>query len=196
MAFLNIALHDVAATTPELGGSPAAGTLLGTALAEARAALATCSGGRCGSAIDGVYTGTRSMAEEFPELVGVNPYYVPGGGPGVNTNCASCVNAAVARLTRRNPSAVADPSSGYARRNDLLPSAPFGFAGPTTPSGVSARLAREGDGAVAVVTIPQANGVEHSIIGINRGGDIQFIDPQLGAIVQLRPNLTVIPGYN
>ncbi len=38
--YLNIALHDVAATTPELGGSPAAATLLGTALAEARATLA------------------------------------------------------------------------------------------------------------------------------------------------------------
>jgi filamentous hemagglutinin len=38
--YLSMALHDVAATTPELGGSATATTLLGTALAEARATLA------------------------------------------------------------------------------------------------------------------------------------------------------------
>ncbi|EJK79514.1 hypothetical protein PMI03_05476 [Rhizobium sp. AP16] len=37
--YLNMALHDVVATTAEFGGSPTAATLLGTALAEARVAV-------------------------------------------------------------------------------------------------------------------------------------------------------------
>lgn len=152
--------------------------------------------GGVGSAIPGIYRGARPVNQTFPELVGVNPHFVPGGTQGVNTNCVSCVNAAVARLTGRDLTAVASPSQGYAGRNDLLPSAPFGFSPATTPSGVTARLRAEGDGSVAVVIIPQSNGIEHAIVGVNRGGRVHFIDPQRGEVVRLQTDLTVIPGYN
>ena len=150
---------------------------------------------RTGSAVDGIYGNTRPMTDEFPELAGVNPYYVDGAGPGVNTNCVSCVNATVDRLTGRNPNAVAGASNGYGRPNDLLPLAPFGFRSPTNPANVTNELVAQGDGAVAVVRIQQAGPVEHVIVGVNRGGTVHFIDPQLGSIVDLQPNLTVIPGY-
>ncbi len=148
-----------------------------------------------GSAVDGIYGNTRPMTDEFPELAGVNPHYVDGAGPGVNTNCVSCVNATVDRLTGRNPDAVAGPSNGYGTPNDLLPSAPFGFRSPTNPANVTNELVAQGDGAVAVVRIQQAGPVEHVIVGVNRGGTVHYIDPQLGSIVDLQPNLTVIPGY-
>ncbi|WP_299153688.1 hypothetical protein [uncultured Tateyamaria sp.] len=65
---------------------------------------------RTGSAVAGVYGNTRPMTDEFPELAVVNPHYVDGAGPWVNTNCVSCVNATVDRMTGRNPSAVAGQS--------------------------------------------------------------------------------------
>ncbi|WP_348645978.1 toxin glutamine deamidase domain-containing protein [Rhizobium esperanzae] len=154
-----------------------------------------CSGDRCGSAADDIYGSARSMEEEFPELAGVNPHYVEGAGPGVNTNCVSCVNATVDRLTGRNPNAVADPSSGYGVPNDLNSSAPFGFSKSTSPANVTTRLLSEGDGAIAVVRIQQTGAVEHVIVGVNRSGTVRYIDPQLGSVVELQPNLTVIPGY-
>ncbi len=85
----------------------------------------SCVSGRCGSAIDGIYGNTRPMTDEFPELAGVNPHYVDGAGPGINTNCVSCVNATVDRLTGRNPNAVAGQSNGYGTGSDLTPSAPW-----------------------------------------------------------------------
>ncbi len=150
---------------------------------------------RTGSAVDGIYGNTRPMTDEFPELAGVNPHYVDGAGPGVNTHCVSCVNATVERLTGRNPDAVAGPANGDGTPNDLLPSAPFGFRSPTNPANVTNELVAQGDGAVAVVRIQQAGPVEHVIVGVNRGGTVHYIDPQLGSIVDLQPNLTVIPGY-
>jgi len=135
------------------------------------------------------------MGNEFLELVGVNPHYIPEAGPGVNTNCVSCVNAAIDRLLGRDTGAVADPSVGYSGPNDLLRSAPFGFSRPTSPANVTTRLLSEGDGAIAVVRVEQSGSVEHVIIGINRGGNVRYIDPQVGSVVDLQPNLTVIPGY-
>jgi hypothetical protein len=152
-------------------------------------------GDRVGSAVDGIYGNTRPMADEFPELTGVNPHYVDGAGPGVNTNCVSCVNATVDRLTGGNPDAVAGPSNGYGVPNDLNPSAPWGFRQPTSPANVTSELLADGDGAIAVVRIQQAGPVEHVIVGVNRGGTVYYIDPQLGSIVDLQPNLTVIPGF-
>ncbi len=147
----------------------------------------SCAGGRCGSAVDRIYGSTRPMTDEFPELAGVNPHYVDGASAGVN--------ATVDRLTGRNPNAVAAPSAGYGTPNDLLPSAPWGFSRATTPSSVTNTLLGQGDGAVAVVRIQQSGGVEHVIVGVNRGGTVHYVDPQLGSIVDLQPNLTVIPGY-
>ena len=152
---------------------------------------------RTGSAVDGIYGDIRPMTDEFPELAGVNPHYVDGAGPGVNTNCVSCVNATVDRLTGRNPDAVAGPSNGYGVPNDLNPSAPWGFRQPTSPANVTNELLSQGDGAISVVGIQQSGtDIEHVIVGVNRGGTVHYIDPQLGAIVDLQPNLTVIPGYN
>jgi hypothetical protein len=66
---------------------------------------------------------------------------------------------------------------------------------PTSPANITTRLLSEGDGAIAVVRIEQTSSVEHVIVGVNRGGTVHYIDPQLGSIVELQPNLTVIPGY-
>ncbi|WP_165689273.1 toxin glutamine deamidase domain-containing protein [Yoonia rosea] len=152
---------------------------------------------RTGSAVDGIYGDIRPMTDEFPELAGVNPHYVDGAGPSENTNCVSCVNATVDRLTGRNPDAVAGPSNGYGVPNDLNPSAPWGFRQPTSPANVTNELLSQGDGAISVVRIQQSGtDIEHVIVGVNRGGTVHYIDPQLGAIVDLQPNLTVIPGYN
>ena len=71
----------------------------------------------------------------------------------------------------------------------------LGFSRPTSPANVTTRLLSEGDGAIAVVRIQQGGPVEHVIVGVNRGGTDSYIDAQLGSVVQLQPNLTVIPGY-
>jgi len=155
----------------------------------------SCANGFCGSAVDGVYTNRRALDNEFPELVGVNPHFVKDADAGINTNCVSCVNAAVERLTGKNLNAVADPSNGYLGPNELLPSAPFGFSDFTTPSHVTSRLINEGDGAIAIVRIQQATDVEHAIIGVNKGGKVYYIDPQRSEIVDLKSDLIVKPGY-
>jgi filamentous hemagglutinin len=147
-----------------------------------------------GSAINGIYSSTSPMSEVFPELNGVNPFYVENAGPGVNTNCVSCTNAVQARLTGQDANAVASPSNGYANLNGLLPSAPFGFGAPTTPASVVTEMLQAGDGAVRPLVISQPGGVSHVINAINSGGQVYFVDSQIGKIVTLQPNLSVRLG--
>jgi len=146
-----------------------------------------------GSAADNIYASVAPMKSVFPQLEGVNPFYVEGAAPGVNTNCVSCANAVQARLTGQNAEAVANPPSGYANLNALLPSAPFGFGDPTTPQAVVAEMQQAGSGATRPVIIEQ-NGVDHVINVVNQNGKVYFIDGQMGAIVTLKPNVTVKLG--
>jgi hypothetical protein len=69
-----------------------------------------------GSAADHIYDDMRPLADEFPELVGVNPHYVPDAPSGVNTNCISCANATQQRLLGTDPYAAANPSGGRNRK--------------------------------------------------------------------------------
>ena len=147
-----------------------------------------------GSAANGIYTSMRPMETQFPQLKGLNPHYVEGAGPGINTNCVACVNAAQERLTGANPTAVASPSTGYVGFNALLPSAPAGFQDATSVAAVTQQMAAAGDGAVGVVWIQQPGAVSHVINVVNQGGKIYFIDAQMGKIVTLNPNLTVRLG--
>ncbi|WP_374409647.1 DUF637 domain-containing protein, partial [Hydrogenophaga sp.] len=147
-----------------------------------------------GSADNGIYTDTKPMGTQFPNLIGVNPHYIENAGPGINTNCVSCVNASQARLTGTNPTAVASPSSGYANANALLPSAPFGVQPETSVASVVQQMTAEGNGAVGVVLIKQPGGPSHVINVVNKGGQVYFVDTQMGKIVTLRPNLVVQLG--
>jgi len=148
-----------------------------------------------GSALDTIYSSTRPMTEVFPELEGVNLYYVQNAGRGVNTNCVSCANAAQLRLTGQDLNALAGPSNGYGTFSDLLPSAPLGYGAPTSVAQITAEMLEAGSGAVGTVVINQGVGnVMHVINVTNRGGQIYYIDAQMGAIVNLQPNLTVRLG--
>ncbi|MFC5475790.1 filamentous hemagglutinin N-terminal domain-containing protein [Paraherbaspirillum soli] len=148
-----------------------------------------------GSAADNIYSGMRPMEEVFPELKGVNPHYVENAGAGVNTNCVSCVNATQQRLTGLNPAAVADPSKGYGKFNDLLPSAPFGFEREAMNSAaVEAEMLQRGSGAVSPVVIQQPGGVMHVVNVVNRNGQVYFVDPQMGSIVTIRQNVPLFLG--
>ena len=148
-----------------------------------------------GSALDTIYSSTRPMTEVFPELEGVNLYYVQNAGRGVNTNCVSCANAAQLRLTGQDLNALASPSNGYGRFSDLLPSAPLGYGAPTSVAQITAEMLEAGSGAVGTVVINQGAGnVMHVINVTNRAGQIYYIDAQMGAIVNLQPNLTVRLG--
>ncbi|MBG6161528.1 transposase-like protein [Labrenzia sp. EL_195] len=66
---------------------------------------------------------------------------------------------------------------------------------PTTPEKVASKLLADGNGSIAVLRVLQNSDVEHSIIGVNKGGVVSFIDPQRGSIVTLQPSVTAIPGY-
>lgn len=72
--------------------------------------------------------------------------------------------------------------------NALLPSSPFGFEAPATPSAVINEMSQAGDGATRPLIIQQG-GVDHVITVTNRGGQVYFIDPQMGQIVTLQPNV-------
>jgi RHS repeat-associated protein len=152
---------------------------------------AVISSARVGSAEASLYTSTRPVGEVFPELVGVNPYYAPGAGAGVNTNCASCVNAATLRLLGNDANAIAEPSGAYASRNALLPSAPYGHLENQTIDEVIEQMAAAGDGAVGSVIVPQGNGIEHALSVVNRGGAVYFVDPQAELIVTMRSSQIV-----
>jgi len=137
----------------------------------------------------------RPLADEFPELVGVNPHYVPDAPPGVNTNCISCANATQQRLLGTDPYTVANPSGGhYGSPNDLLPSAPFGFQPVTTAAEVSARMLEYGNGSVGVLRIQQGGPIEHVINVVNRNDTVYFIDSQSGHIVNIKPDVPVLLG--
>ncbi len=147
-----------------------------------------------GSALNGIYSSASPMNEVFPELNGVNPYYVENAGPGVNTNCVSCVNATQARLTGQDPNAVASPSNGYSNLTGLLPSAPFGFGEVTSSRSVVSEMQAAGNGATRPLIIMQPGNALHVINVVNSGGQVYFIDPQIGKIVTLQPNVPVRLG--
>nr|WP_279627068.1 hemagglutinin repeat-containing protein [Xanthomonas prunicola] len=146
-----------------------------------------------GSAAENIYTETKAIGEEFPNLAGVNPHYVEGAGPGVNTNCVSCVNAAQDRLSGKNINAVSDATK-YSDMNGLLPSAPFGFEARSTPAAVVDQMLKEGNGAARPLIIEQPGKVMHVINVVNKNGTIFFIDTQLGKIVKLNPDVAVRLG--
>ncbi|MDN4621043.1 RHS repeat-associated core domain-containing protein [Paenibacillus sp. PsM32] len=141
-----------------------------------------------GSAYSNVYTSTRSLDNEFPELIGVNPNYVEGAGAGLNTNCVSCANVAQKRLLGEDLNSFASASNGYASKNDLLPSAPFGFLENLSAENVIRIMKAEESGAVGVVTIDQGK-ILHVINVVNKDGQVYFIDTQIGKIVELHSNL-------
>ena len=149
--------------------------------------------GKVGSAADSIYSSMRPMGNEFPELRGVNPHYVENAGPGVNTNCVSCVNAAQQRLSGQAADAVAD-ATRYGNQNGLLPSAPFGFGPTTTPAVVMDEMLAAGDGAARPFIIQQPGNVQHVINVVNRNGQVHFIDSQMGQVVTLHPTIPVKLG--
>lgn len=158
-----------------------------------------CTAGVCGSAVDSIYTNTKPLNDEFPELVGVNPHYVENAGPGVNINCVSCSNAAFDRLTGRDPSAVSDPPLKYGDPMSFF-SRVLGFSSFTTRDDVIQRFIEQGDGTVGILDIttrrPAPNQRDaHAIVGVNRGGEVIFIDPQSQTIVDLAPNIEVRVGF-
>jgi filamentous hemagglutinin len=151
-------------------------------------------GSNFGSAADNIYAEMKPLETVFPELKGVNPYYIEDAAVAVNTNCISCVNAAHQRLTGQNPAAVANPSKGYGTPNDLLPSSPLGFGEVTTPAAVVKEMLQAGNGVARPLIIEQNNGISHVINVVNRNGQVYFIDPQIGKIVTLQQNINVKLG--
>jgi hypothetical protein len=178
-----------------LGGGTAAvapgGFAYGTSLEPL--SLNTRVPGGVGSALDSIYASRTSMGGLFPELTGINPWYVENAGFGVNTNCVSCVNAAHARLTGTDLNAVA-VRAGYSNPNGLLPSAPFGFGQTTTSAAVVNEMLQAGNGATRPLIILQPGNVWHVINVVNRNGQVYFVDPQIGQIVIPRPNIPVQLG--
>ena len=75
----------------------------------------------------------------------------------------------------------------------MLPSAPFGFGDATTPQAVITEMQQAGSGATRPVIIEQ-NGVDHVINVVNHGGQVYFVDTQMGMIVTLKPNVVVKLG--
>ena len=148
-----------------------------------------------GSALETVYSSVRPMTDVFPELEGVNTYYIQNAAKGVNTNCVSCANAAQLRLTGQDPLALAGPSNGYGRFSDLYPSAPLGYSAPTNVTAITREMTEAGSGAVGTVVINQGAGnVFHVINVVNRNGRVYFVDAQLGGVVELQPSLVVRLG--
>jgi hypothetical protein len=153
-------------------------------------ALRAASEPKIGAAAD-IYESTRPLAEEFPELEGVNPHYVPDGAKGTNTNCVSCTNAVTNRLLG-DTSAVAKATGGYRVPNDLLPTAPFGFESDMlTADAIEKKMLEGGHGAMGAIRIPLGDDYEHAINVINSNGKIHFIDGQSGKIVTLKPDMKV-----
>jgi hypothetical protein len=142
---------------------------------------------------DHIYDDMRPLANEFPELTGINPHYAPDAPSGVNTNCISRANATQQRLLGTDPNAVAVPSDGqYGAPNDLLPSAPFGFQTATTAAEVSKRMLESGNGSVGVLRIQQDGPIEHVVNVVHRNDKVYFIDSQSGHIVNIKPNVPVL----
>jgi hypothetical protein len=142
----------------------------------------------------GLYTSTKPLGDVFPELVGVNPHYVPGAPSGTNVNCASCANAAQARLSGLDAGATALPSGRYAAPSDLFQSVPLGFQPPTTVAAIEQQMIAAGNGAYGLVLIGPEGATQHVINVVNRDGVVYFVDTQLGRIVTLPPNVEVRLG--
>jgi len=172
-----------------------AGRYLLKSLRGAKGAESARIGWGFGSAENHIYSSMEPLNSLFPELEGVNPHYVEGAGPGVNTNCVASTNAATARLTGEDPHAMASPSRGYQTPDGLLPSVPFGLRKRDySVSQVIEEMKKMGDGALGVVVIDQGGPVLHAINVVNRGGEVFFIDTQIGKIVVLRPDLKLRLG--
>jgi len=119
----------------------------------------------------------------FPELVGVNPHYVEGAGPGVNLNCASCVDAAALRLRGIEPDAVALNTGWTAEVN--LGSARYGFRPTTTLAEATREMLGRGESAHASVIINKV----HAINAAVRDFELHWVDTQSGHIVTLNPGV-------
>ena len=87
-----------------------------------------------GSAVSNIYSDVKPLGSVFPELEGINPFYVENAAQGVNTNCVSCANATQQRLTGANPTATANAPNGYSSYSDLYVSAPLGYSPPNKRS--------------------------------------------------------------
>jgi Papain fold toxin 1, glutamine deamidase len=142
----------------------------------------------------GLYTSTRPLGDVFPELVGVNPHYLPNAPSGTNVNCFSCANAAQARLSGLDAEATALPSTRYGGMADLYPSVPLGFQPPTTVAAIEQQMVAAGNGAYGLVLIGPEGATQHVINVMNRDGVVYFVDTQLGRIVTLPPNVEVRLG--
>jgi len=70
----------------------------------------------------------------------------------------------------------------------------LGFQSSTTVSGATADIVAAGNGAYGALTIEQS-GVDHVIGFLNNGGQVIYIDPQLGKVVTLSPSATVKIGF-
>jgi hypothetical protein len=64
----------------------------------------------------------------------------------------------------------------------------------TDPSALGSTYIPAGDGAARPLLILQPGGVSHVINAVNSGGQVYFIDSQMGQIVKLQPNIPVRLG--
>ena len=76
----------------------------------------------------------------------------------------------------------------------MLPSAPFGFGGVTSPASVISEMQTAGNGAARPLIILQTGNVQHVINVVNRDGQVYFIDSQIGKVITLEPNISVRLG--
>lgn len=148
-----------------------------------------------GSAENHIYKSTMPAENVFPELKGINPYYVENAPLGVNANCVSCANATSDRLNGIDLNAIASPSHGYKNMLDLRPTIPFGTkVGAFYPTQVIDDFLKRGDGTTGAVIINQPSGISHVINVVNKDGKVYFIDSQIGKIVELQDNLLLEYG--
>lgn len=90
---------------------------------------------------------------------------------------------------REDRHATSEPSEGAVWPNNLLPEYPFGIREKTNPEEISIELGSQGNGSIAAIVINQdptdPNVADHVITAVNFDGEIIYVDPQLGAIVEL-----------
>ncbi|WP_072563560.1 hemagglutinin repeat-containing protein [Granulibacter bethesdensis] len=183
--YFGILVHDILATTPELGGSPTAATLLAGAIGAAKTSLVAT---RAGSALPEIYTSAEPMESVFPQLLGVNPHYTVEGR---NNNCVSCANAVYSRLTGENSSAVAD-NLGLGTSSHL--DAAY-FSAPGSVSEVTDYMKGLESGESRLIIVKQKGEVDHAIVATNLNGKVYFIDGQSGLIVNINPKFMLKVGY-
>lgn len=140
-----------------------------------------------GSALPSIYTSMEPIEDLFPELAGINQGYKTIEG--TTTNCVSCVNAFMARLAG-DTDAVATPGAAQ----DAWFLNVFGLRKPTTVDEAIAKIVKY-DEPYGAVVIDQGTDVTRHVVGfINQGGNVIFVDPQMGKVVTLKPTLKVEVG--